>query len=466
MRPNEHGPFDIVLALGLLYHTPDPYRALANCAALSRERLVVEAYCIDELLPGGLASDPVMRFIPDATRFPGQGQPSADRSNFWGFSATCLQRMVEDVGFAVRRTNVRSERVLMDAWRLVSDPAVMRLNLGYGVRPRIPVGGNLDEPNAWDDVLSAHRLRGEINVLAGGGMTRRCAIGVSAFLVLVLGLADTLYAQANDWMEPFSPFRIAGNLYYVGTKGLANYLITTPQGHILINSDLEANVPLIRASVEKLGFKFSDVKILLISHAHWDHDAGSAMIKKMTGARYMVMDADVPVVESGGKTDFQYGNTPSSLYPPTKVDRVLHDGEEVTLGGSVLVAHLTPGHTKGCTTWTMKVSDAGHTYNAVIVGSPNVNPGYRLVNNPLYPQIAEDYARMFKVLKSLPCDLFLGAHGSYFDMESKYARMKEGGQNPLIDPGGYKTFVAQKEQEFRTELAKQKAAVSTSGRQE
>jgi metallo-beta-lactamase class B len=297
-------------------------------------------------------------------------------------------------------------------------------------------------------------------------MTRRRAIGVSGFLILVLGLADTLYAQANDWMEPVSPFRIAGNLYYVGTKGLANYLITTPQGHILINSDLEASVPLIRASVEKLGFKFTDVKILLISHAHWDHDAGSTAIKKVTGAKYMVMDADVAVVESGGKTDFQYGSTSSSLYPPTKVDRVLHDGEEVALGGAVLVAHLTPGHTKGCTTWTMKVIEGGNTYNAVIVGSPNVNPGYKLVNNPLYPQIAEDYARMFKVLKSLPCDLFLGAHGSYFGMEDKVARMKEGGRNPLIDPEGFKAFVAQKEQEFRTELAKQKAALSEGGRQE
>jgi len=291
-------------------------------------------------------------------------------------------------------------------------------------------------------------------------------MGVAGFLVLVLGLADTLYAQANDWMEPFPPFRIAGNLYYVGTKGLANYLITTPQGHILINSDLEASVPLIRASVEKLGFKFTDVKILLISHAHWDHDAGSAMIQKMTGARYMVMDGDVAVVESGGKTDFQYGNTPGNLYPPTKVDRVLHDGEEVALGGAVLVAHLTPGHTKGCTTWTLKISEGGNTYNAVIVGSPNVNPGYKLVNNPLYPQIAEDYARMFKVLKSLPCDLFLGAHGSYFGMEDKVARMKEGARNPLIDPEGYKAFVSQKEQEFRTELAKQKRALSQTGRRE
>jgi metallo-beta-lactamase class B len=294
---------------------------------------------------------------------------------------------------------------------------------------------------------------------------RRQGIALSGFLLFVLALANTLFAQAPvDWTEPFPPFRIAGNLYYVGSKGLANYLITTPHGHILINSDLEANVPLIRASVEKLGFKFGDVKILLISHAHWDHNAGSALIKQLTGATYMVMDADVSVVESGGKSDFQYGNTPSSLYPATKVDRVLHDGDEVKLGDAVLVAHLTPGHTKGCTTWTMKVSAGGKTYNAVIIGSPNVNDGYKLVNNSLYPRIAEDYERMFRVLKSLPCDLFLGAHGSYFGLEAKYARMKEGGQNPLIDPDGYKKFVAQREQDFRTELAKQKAATSESAR--
>src|SRR5467141_2939652 len=164
----------------------------------------------------------------------------------------------------------------------------------------------------------------------------RARIGLSG-LLLTLAFSGSLFAQSSpDWTEPFPPFRIAGNLYYVGSKGLANYLITTPQGHILINSDLEANVPLIRASVEKLGFKFSDVKILLISHAHWDHNAGSAMIKQITCAKYMVMDADVSVVESGGKTDFHYGNDPGSLYPPVKVDRLLHDGEEVKLGDAVL----------------------------------------------------------------------------------------------------------------------------------
>jgi metallo-beta-lactamase class B len=275
-------------------------------------------------------------------------------------------------------------------------------------------------------------------------------------LAVVTLASSTAAAQSPDWTEPFPAFHIAGNLYYVGSRGLATYLIATPAGHILINSDLEANVPMIRASVEKLGFKFSDIKVLLISHAHWDHDAGSAMIKQRTGAKYMVMDADVPVVESGGKDDFQYGSTSTSLYPATKVDRVLHDGNEVKLGDAVLVAHLTPGHTKGCTTWTMKAKEAGKEYNVVIVGSPNVNPGYKLVDNAKYPQVASDYDRMFRVLKSLPADIFLGAHGAYFGMEAKFARLKDGAPSPFIDPEGYKKFVTDKEQEFRTELAKQR----------
>ncbi|HEU4391235.1 MAG TPA: MBL fold metallo-hydrolase, partial [Blastocatellia bacterium] len=197
---------------------------------------------------------------------------------------------------------------------------------------------------------------------------------------------------------------------------------------------------------------------LLISHAHWDHNAASDSIKKLTGAKYMVMDGDVPVVESGGKTDFQYGNDATTLYKPTKVDRVLHDGDEVKLGDAVLVAHLTPGHTKGCTTWTMKAQEAGKTYNVVVIGSPNVNPGYRLVNNAAYPQIAEDYEKMFRVLKSLPCDIFLGAHGSYFDLEAKYGRLKQSGLAVFVDPDGYRRYVAEREQTFKTELARQRAA--------
>jgi len=288
-----------------------------------------------------------------------------------------------------------------------------------------------------------------------------CALVTGAFAALVI-CTGALRAQVNpDWIEPFPPFRIAGNLYYVGSKDLASYLITTPQGHILINSDLDTSPPLIRASIEKLGFKVSDIRILLISHAHWDHDGGSAAIKALTGAKYMVMDGDVSVVESGGKTDFQYGNTPTSLYPPTKVDRVLHDGDEVKLGGTTLVAHLTPGHTKGCTTWTMKVAEAGKSYDVVIIGSPNVNDGYKLVGNPSYPGIVSDYERTFQILKSLPVDIFLGAHGSYFDLLTKYPRLKEGAANPFIDPAGYRSYVTGREQAYRTELAKQKAALQT-----
>jgi metallo-beta-lactamase class B len=260
-----------------------------------------------------------------------------------------------------------------------------------------------------------------------------------------------------DWVNPFPPHRVMGNLYYVGSEGLASYLITTPQGNILVNSSLEQSVPLIQASIENLGFKFSDTKILLISHAHWDHCAGSAKIKAMTHAQYMVLDADVPVIESGGKKDFRYGNDPSTSYPPAKVDRVLHDGDEVKLGNVVLIAHKTAGHTKGCTTWTMKVTDdkSGKTYDVVIVGSPNVNPGYKLVNNAEYPQIAQDYEHAFAVWKTLPCDLFLGAHGAYYDMAAKYPKLNNGGENPFLDPAGYKAYIADRESAFQEELKKQ-----------
>lgn len=288
-------------------------------------------------------------------------------------------------------------------------------------------------------------------------MRRTLWKGFGYWLALIGIVAATTLAIAQEasWTTPFPPYRIAGNLYYVGSKDLASYLIVTPQGDILINSNLQSSPRLIKKSVEQLGFKFSDIKILLISHAHWDHAAGSAEVKRMTGAKYMVMDADVPVVESGGRKDFHYGKSSDDWYPPAKVDRVLHDGSEVRLGGTVLVAHLTPGHTKGCTTWTMKVSEGGRTYNVVIVGSPNMNPGYKLVGDPAYPQMAADYEKGFRVLKSLPCDIFLGAHGSYYGMLAKYPRVKKEGANAFVDPQGYKAYIADREQVFETELAKQ-----------
>src|SRR5580704_11219364 len=193
-------------------------------------------------------------------------------------------------------------------------------------------------------------------------------------IVFLIAMLVNQLCFAYPMPHPFPPFRIAGNLYYVGTDDLASYLIATPKGNILINSDLEANVPMIKTSIEKLGFKFSDMKILLISHAHFDHAAGSKLIKQQTHAKYMVMDADVALVQSGGKTDFHYRDDPSIYFPPTMVDKVLHDGDQVKLGGTVLTAHLTAGHTEGCTTWTMQVADHGKQYQVVILGSLGVNP--------------------------------------------------------------------------------------------
>jgi metallo-beta-lactamase class B len=267
-------------------------------------------------------------------------------------------------------------------------------------------------------------------------------------MLVFFAAALSALAQANpDWHAAFPAFKVADNLYYVGTADLAVYLIHTPQGNILINSDFKEDLPTIKRSIEQLGFKYADTKIILISHAHGDHDEGTGVIQKETGAKLMVMDADVAQEQSTAQGR-----------PGAHVDRVLHDGDKVTLGGAKLVAHLTPGHTPGCTTWTMQVNDGGRKLNVVIVGSPNVNPGYILVGNKNYPQIADDYVKTFAVLKSLPCDIFLGAHGAYFGLKEKYPKMKAGGENPFIDPEGYKAYVAERDDAFHKEWDRQKQA--------
>ena len=276
----------------------------------------------------------------------------------------------------------------------------------------------------------------------------------SAVFLAALALVAPAAARAQgnaDWHRAIPGFRIAGNLYYVGTADLAVYLVSTPQGNILINGDFKEDVPAIRRSIEALGFKYADTKIILISHAHGDHDEAVGVIKSQTGAQLMVMDADVAQVES---------TAPGR--PGARVDRVLHDRDIVELGGAKLTARLTPGHTPGCTTWTMQVADGGRMLNAVIVGSPNVNPGYVLVNNRTYPQIAGDYVKTFALLQTLPVDLFLGAHGAYFDLQEKLPKMKAGSANPFVDPAGYKAYVAEREQAFVKELAKQRAEARVS----
>jgi len=220
----------------------------------------------------------------------------------------------------------------------------------------------------------------------------------------------------DDQTSQFPPHKIIGNIYYVGTRTLSSFLVVTPQGNILIDSTYERNVPTIEKSVQQLGFKFSDTKILLGSHAHGDHQEGDALVKQKTGAQVMAMAEDVPALKEirpGGKD-----------HP---VDKMLHDGESVTLGGTTLVAHLTPGHTRGCTTWTMNAQDGGKTYNVVIncsLRSPAV----------LTPAIVDELNRSFKFVRSLPCDVQLGDHPAQYSMQEKYAKLRNGGRNPFIDP--------------------------------
>lgn len=245
----------------------------------------------------------------------------------------------------------------------------------------------------------------------------------------------------------FIPHQVIGNIWYVGTESLASFLVTTPEGHILINSSYEVNVPTILTSVKKLGFKASDVKIVLGSHAHGDHMEGDAAVKAATGAQVMAMREDVPALERmmpGGK--------------PHPVDRVLRDGDMVTLGGTTLTARLTPGHTKGNTTWTLKATENGRAYDVVIIGSAGVNPGVVLVGNTDNPQIADEYTQTFKVLRSLPCDVPLASHPAMYNMAEKF---KKRGTipNPFIDPAGYKAELDIVEGVFLQTLeAQQKAA--------
>jgi metallo-beta-lactamase class B len=244
----------------------------------------------------------------------------------------------------------------------------------------------------------------------------------------------------------FPPHKVIGNIYYVGTKSLAVFLIVTPQGNILINSTYERNVPAIQKSIEQLGFKLSDTKMLLGSHAHGDHQEADAMVKALTGAQVVVMAEDVPALEAmkpGGK--------------PHPIDRVVHDGDTVSLGGTTLTAHLTPGHTRGCTTWTLKAQEGGRTYDVVIIGSFGTNPGFQLVNNPQVPDIAGEFERTFKVARSLPCDVPLGSHPGMYNLAEKFPKIGKG-PNPFIDPQGYRTEVDIDEAMFRAVLAEQKTA--------
>ncbi|MGH9734599.1 MAG: subclass B3 metallo-beta-lactamase [Candidatus Acidiferrales bacterium] len=293
--------------------------------------------------------------------------------------------------------------------------------------------------------------------------------GMQAKLVAALALLTlplVARAQTDPAMramnQPVAPFHLIGNIYYVGASDVTSVLIVTRAGDILLDGGFVQTAPQIEANIRKLGFKLSDVKILLNSHAHFDHAGGLAELKRATGARFVAMEGDAALLERGGRGDFYFGDR--SPFPPIKADRVVHDGDTITLGGVTLTAHLTAGHTRGCTTWTMTTNDHGKQLHVVFFGSTSVLPGYRLVRKQSYPGIAADYERSFRVLRSLPCDVFLGAHGQFFNLTAKREVLAHSPkQNPFIDPAGYRAYVDNADRAFTDVLHHQQADAESRG---
>jgi metallo-beta-lactamase class B len=272
------------------------------------------------------------------------------------------------------------------------------------------------------------------------------------------GMQAGTIAIQDSWTRRTPPFKVIDNIYYVGTEDLASYLITSTAGHVLIDSGVAANAQTILDNIATLGFKAADLRLLLTTQAHFDHVAAFAELKKRTGAQIAAAAGDAPVLEDGGKSDFHLGAEYN--FPPVVVDRLVKDSEVVKVGTISLTARLTPGHTKGTTTWTMQARDArGQPRQVVFLGSTSVNPGVRLVNNEKYPSIAEDFTKTFAIQKALTCEVFLAAHASMFDAHAK-AKAAAGGQGDaaFVDPAGCRAAIERSEKAFLAELARQRGS--------
>jgi metallo-beta-lactamase class B len=290
------------------------------------------------------------------------------------------------------------------------------------------------------------------------------AVGASLLVYFATFAQAPVAAAANDaamaaevksWLEPAEPMQIVGPIYFVGTRGLGVYLIATSAGTILIDGAPAEAAPLIDASIRKLGFKPEEIRQLLITHAHFDHVGTLAHFKALSGAPVAVMAADIELLKSGGKLDYLFADDPKLHFEGVAADRALQDGDTVQLGAVKLTAHHTPGHTRGCTTWTTTVDDHGRAYAVEIVGSTSVNPGTRLVNGPSYPGIADDYRRSLDMLESLHPDIFLAPHTSFFDFEHKRARAATDGVGAFVDPDGYRQRIAASRAAFEDAVARE-----------
>ena len=285
------------------------------------------------------------------------------------------------------------------------------------------------------------------------------ALMVVTVLTGALISSPAVQAQNNpEWTRPFPPFKLIGNIYWVGSYDLSTYLITTPQGHILVNTGLAESAPNIKASVEQLGFKMSDVKIVTATHGHFDHVAAMADLKKMTGASLVISERDKDLLESGGGADFRWADTPSARFPAAKVDRTFKDGESISLGGTTLTTRLHAGHTKGATSFTTDVRENGKTYRVVIANMGSINPGVPVTGMPKYPGIMQDYAQTFASQKAMTIDVFLASHASQFRMHDKYKPGDAYDPNRFVDPAGFLQGVSELEKAYLAQVAKEKAA--------
>jgi metallo-beta-lactamase class B len=266
------------------------------------------------------------------------------------------------------------------------------------------------------------------------GLVAGVAIGLAA-----QGTRQRLPITNEEWTKPFPAFRVVGNLYYVGTYDLASYLVTTSGGSILINTGVDTSVPLIRSNIESLGFKFGDIKILLATHGHWDHVAGMAEVKRLTGAKMQMHEADAGMLEDGGNSDYRFPQGRGQVYEPVKVDQRLKDGDKIRLGATELTVHHHPGHTKGATSFTFTTQDGGRSYRVLIVNMAGINEGVKLLDSPGYPNIVRDYAQTLEKQKRLPgtFDVWVSSHAAQFGLHEKYKPGDAYDPNRFVDPAGY-----------------------------
>jgi metallo-beta-lactamase class B len=275
-------------------------------------------------------------------------------------------------------------------------------------------------------------------------------------MIAALIMLSAVATHPRGWAEPREPFHVVGNVYSVGSAELTSFLIATPKGHVLIDGGLSELAPQIARNIDKLGFKLEDVKVLLVSHAHFDHAGGLAELKRRTGAQVVASRADAEAMARGGKGDPQFGD--SIPFAPVYADRIVQEGGVVRVGPTELVAHVTSGHTQGCTTWTTVQHEDAQALQVVFNCSVSVPDEYRLLGNPRYPRAVDDYERSFRTLRALPCDVLLGPHASFFQQDERRARIKDGAPNPFVDPAACGAYLDRSEQAFRAHLEKERSA--------